>query len=377
MQPGRDDGMFVRTVNDGYVTTDGAVDALPSAQTLDDSTWGAMISAPAGLIAHDVDNDTLVLNPQTETPSTLVSSVGASVAFLEHQGFVFWTDGAVLGSITAAGAVRPCTLPASTAPTVGTTTGTMPAGDYLVGFEWVDAAGMVSACVSISKYTLAAVGGLSLTLPTAATDATKARVYCSKRNGSQLRLVGDFTLPATPTVTTEPTSEVAMQTLGLSPLPPGAGLTSRGGFLLSWSSDVLWHSRGDFTALCNPQIDYHQFPGTILGAVGVEEGVWVATSVGMYWLGGRDLMTATVFQAKDRRTYAKGGWLMPPQLSGVESIWPAALFISDDGLVWGSSDGRLVAPSELTQKWDVEGKTASVDIWEYDSQKLIVVGGID
>ena len=85
MQPGREDGMFVRTVNDGYVTTDGAVEALPDAQTLDDGTWGAMISAPAGLIAHDKDNDTLVLNPQTETPSTLVSSVGASVAFLEHQ----------------------------------------------------------------------------------------------------------------------------------------------------------------------------------------------------------------------------------------------------------------------------------------------------
>lgn len=372
----RDGRMYVRVLEGGYVTDDEKVVALPSAQAAaTGAQWGNGISAPCGLVMHDKGAGALVLDPQTESPTTLVSGLAnADVAFVEHQGFVWWTDGTSIGRIDASGTPRPGTIQPTSAPSVATTGGTMPAGDYLVGYTWIDSSGMKGPCAALTKIELVATGGFSVSVAAFPADAASARVYCSAANGSEPRLVGTYEVSAFPlTITTEPTSKTVLRTLGLSPLPPGGGLTTRGGFLLSWSGTELSHSRGDFTALTNLDIDYHQFPSTILGAVGVEEGVWVVTEDGLYWLRGRDLGQAAIQRNQDQRVYAKGGWLLPPQYAGIETSWPAAVFVSDEGPVYCSSDGRVSAPLASTQKWDVAGKTASLALWEQGGTKLVAI----
>jgi hypothetical protein len=262
------------------------------------------------------------------------------MALHEHQGFVWWSDGVTLGRIAPDGTARPGTLPETAAPTVTITTGSLPQGDYLVAVTWVDAYGMESACGALTQVTLNATGGLQVAVGAVPADAAVVRLYCSQANGQQARLIGDYAPGAWPvTITTTPTSKAVLRTAGVSPLPAGAGLTSRGGFLLTWIDNVLFHSYGDFTALCDPSQHLHQFPGTILGAVGVEQGVWVATSNGLYWLAGKDLTQAGVSHRLDTRTYASGGALLPPEMSGLETGWPVAMFASDEGPVFGTADG--------------------------------------
>jgi hypothetical protein len=233
---------------------------------------------------------------------------------------------------------------------------------------------MESGCGALAKTTLDSAGGLEVTIAALPNDVTAVRLYCSQTNGMQARLVGDYAPGAWPvTISAVPTSKAVLHTAGLSPLPAGSGFTSRGGFLLTWIDDVLFHSRGDFTALCDLSRDFHQFPGTILGAVGVEQGVWVATTSGLYWLAGKDLNQASVSPRLDTRTYASGGTLVPPEISGLETTWPVAIFASDEGPVFGTADGQLVASYASTQRWDVSDKHMSAAVWEVEGNKQLAM----
>jgi hypothetical protein len=367
---------YALRIEGAAVTADLGLRSLPAATLVNDGiTPGAMLAAPAGLIVHDTAAQALLLDPHTETPSTLVSGLAdAPVSLHEHQGFVWWSDGVTLGRIAPDGTARPGTLPETAAPTVTATTGSLPQGDYLVAITWVDDYGMESACGALAQVTLEDTGGLQVAVGAVPAEAAAVRLYCSQANGQQARLVGDYALGAWPvTVSTVPTSKAVLRTAGLSLLPAGAGLTSRGGFLLAWIDDVLFHSRGDFTALCDLSRDLHQFPGAILGAVGVEQGVWVATSAGLYWLAGRDLTQAAVSARQDTRTYAAGAALVPPEMTGLETGWPCACFASDEGPVFGTADGQLVAPYADSQRWGVTNKHASIAVWEFAETKQLMV----
>jgi len=377
-QPPRseDAKMFLRECVNAYITDDNKIYALPGTQnTLKESGSGELYSCPAGLLLHDKNTHELILNPHTVNPTVVVSGLDdAPVVFHQHQGFTWWSDGETLGRIGADGASRPGTLPETVAPNVTEVAGSLPPGTYLVAYTWVDATGMESACSALAEVMLNASGGLEVGVDSLPADVVAARLYCSSANGDQARLVGTYTTEHWPvSITEEPSAQTVLQTAGLLPLPVGSGITSRGGFLLTWLDDLLFHSRGDATALCDLTRDVHQFPGEITGAVGVEQGVWVATTNGLYWMEGRDLTQSHVSARQDTRAYASGGVLIPPEVTGIETGWPCACFVSDEGPVFGTADGQIVVPYASSQRWDIVDKQVDIAVWEFSETKQIMV----
>jgi hypothetical protein len=189
-------------------------------------------------------------------------------------------------------------------------------------------------------------------------------------------LVGEYFPSELPVqIATKPVSSIVARTVGLSPLPPGRGLTTRGGFIVSWDADLLAVCHPEFSHLHDPTRLLTQLPAPILGAVGVEGGVWVATEAGMFWVAGADLTKATITDHADARVYARGGVRLPADSLPLKLGLPFACFASTEGLVVGTAEGQLLAPMAESQRWDVAGKQVSIVLWDHNGETFIVVAG--
>jgi hypothetical protein len=381
----RDGRMFVDVLEGGYVTDDGKVAALPSTRAAaTGSGWAAGASCAAGLVVHDKAAGVLLLNPQSVSPTTLVSGLdtSADAVMQEHQGLLYWWCGDARGRITSAGANLPWALPQAATPAVSVIAGTMPAGAYLVTLTWVDSVGAESSAAASAAVTLAAPGGLRITPVSPPSTATQVRVYVSIPNGQKPTWVGDYPVLSFPLdVTTAPSAtslyaEIWPETLGLSPMPTGTGMTTRGGFLVVYEGANVWFSYGTWAHLCDTRRNLIQFPEAVTGCVGVDGGLWVTTARSAYWVNGADLNTASVQEVTSRRRYAAGGKRISPEYSLVPSPRPVAMFVSDEGPVIGTADGQLTAPLANTQKWDVVGNRAEIEMVEIDGTKTLWVGVI-
>jgi hypothetical protein len=381
MQPG-ENGMYVRKVENGYITDDGAIVALPSTQTLAAGTWSAKVSTPAGLVVHNKDAGTLVLDPHTGSPTTLVSGLATDqdAVLQEHQGLLYWWCGDDRGRITQGGVNLPWALPQAPAPTVSAIAGTMPAATYLVTVVWVDSAGAVSGCAPSASVTLASPGGLRITPISVPAEATQVRVFISPPNGEFPTWVEDRAVGGTwpMEVTTAPDpmglyADIIPDTMSLSPLPIGDGMTTRGGFLVVWSGSTIWFGSGEWSHLHNPARHLFVLPEPIQGCVGVDGGLWVTTARRAFWIDGADLVKARITPVSTPRKYAAGGTLFPAEFSGLQTGRDAAAFVSDEGPVFGTADGQLVAPMRETQLWDVDGKAGRLVPFEYNGDKLYAV----
>jgi hypothetical protein len=310
-------------------------------------------------------------------PAVLVTGLSTTpAAWCVHQGILRWTDGVKSGYITADGYPF-AELSQALSPIVTTPAGTLPAGRYLISVVRVDANGLQSGCAASTVVTLADGTHSLLVFPGVIPAGCTVRLWCSRANEPLPVLIGDYAASAFPVAITEaPTSSVVLRTVGLYPLPPGNGMTTRGGFLATWSGTLLSFSAGDWTHLHDPTRHFIAFPAAILGAVGVEGGIWVTTEGGIYWIAGADLTKATLSDRIDSRAYAAGGARLPSELTGLKTEFPVAVFASTEGLVYGAANGQLVAPMRESQRWDVAGKRASFAAWEFLGDKFIVVGGI-
>jgi len=83
-------------------------------------------------------------------------------------------------------------------------------------------------------------------------------------------------------------------------------------------------------------------------------------------------MQATVAKIAQRRSYAAGGKRIPADYAGLDTARDVAAFASDEGPVYGTADGQLVAPLAPTQKWDVAGKASNVELVEIGNHRLAV-----
>lgn len=370
---------YLRSIVDLLVASDGALTTRPGA---------ALLAALAGVKSFYnfagslyIHQGTVIKRRVLATGVTTTAATGISITqptvWCEHQGMLRWTDGTASGRFTADGALI-LVLPQAPAPALTTASGALPTGKYLVSVTWLDAVGAQSGCAESATIDLNGTQSIVVTPGAFPIGAVSARLWCSRANEAGPVLVGDYIEGQYPvTISATPTGSIQLRTQGLYPLPPGSGLTVRGGFLLSWSGSTLAFSAGDWTNLYDPRVHAFSFPATILGAAGVNGGVWVSTPAGMYWIAGADLTKASVTGPHDNRVYAAGAALLPPALTGIQSSDPVAVFASDVGLVFGTSDGALSAPMYESQRWSVSGKTASFAVWEYGGEKFIVVGGIE
>lgn len=152
-------------------------------------------------------------------------------------------------------------------------------------------------------------------------------------------------------------------------------MTTRGPFLLVWADNLLAFSAGDWSHLYDPARHLFVLPAPILGAVGLDTGVWVVTQRGVFFIDGADLTAAGLSPRVGPRAYAAGGARVPPDYAGVESARDVAAFASDEGLVFGTADGVLLAPAahRQTQAWDVAGKTADIRPCVVRGQRTLAV----
>jgi hypothetical protein len=163
-------------------------------------------------------------------------------------------------------------------------------------------------------------------------------------------------------------------TIGLDAMPIGSGMTTRGGYLVVWSGNLIWFSDPDNAHLTDLEMNVIQLPDAVLGCVGVDGGLWAVTARSAYWVGSPNLMQAPVAYRQSTRRYAAGGTRFPAEYTGLQTSSDVAAFVSSDGPVFGTADGQLNAPLAPSQLWDVAGKTAEVVPVEQNGTKIYAVG---
>jgi hypothetical protein len=372
--------MHVVELNGGYVTDDRRIKIFPSTEIIATGTsWGAQISIDAGLLVHDRGAGKIILSPG-DYQDVLVDGLGdAPMAWINHQGLVYWACDDVRGRITQDGVNLPWALPQAPTPAVTATTGIMPAGRYLVSVTWLDSTNTESGCEPSTEAVLSSTGGLRISIDTPPLEVYKVRIYVSPPNGQHPALVAEVDAAAFPYNVTVAHTEtgtkslIPLRTQGLIPMPAGSGFTTRGGFLLTWADNVLWFSAGQWAHLCDASRNLFVFPANVQYAVGLDTGVWVITTRGAYWIEGADLLQARIVPVTARRTYATGGARISAlDAFGMQASQDVAVFASSEGPVVGTADGQLVAPLKDSQSWDVSDKVAQIALIEYNGTRLMV-----
>jgi hypothetical protein len=384
MQPS-ENGMFVRSVLNGILEDDGRIKAAPGTQTAATGTnWAASISTPAGLLVHDAGTGMLLLDPQSDDPTIVVTGlpINAQVVFARHQGYVYWLCGGFSGRIDSASTNHDWPLPQATTPVVEPAAGTLPAGKYLVSTTWVDASGAESGCSASTFVQLASSAGFRVRISDVPDSVVLVRLYMSQPNEPELHLVSEISPSLYPLLVSSlpAKSGIVLEMASLGAFPIGEGLTTCGGYLVTWTDYVVWYSFGSYAHVCDLRNSGFAFPEPVTGVVGVDGGLWVVTAGGIYWIAGKDLGSATVTDRLDSRAYASGGQRLPADVTDrlllsrrLSSGLPGALFISNEGPVVGTAAGQLVALADDTQLWDVAGKRMSAAHTTFDGTRITAI----
>jgi len=145
---------------------------------------------------------------------------------------------------------------------------------------------------------------------------------------------------------------------------PADGIFSYMGYLFLYVDNVLYRNNGLSPHLFYPRQYVRVYPEPILGGVGLEGGFWVVTAWGTWFVSGdrpenwRDIK-------KDTRKYAKGGIAVSGRLfPSLQVDALIALFVSEDGLMAGLPDGRMVALTQDRLPLDVTDKRADIVVRE-------------
>lgn len=244
------------------------------------------------------------------------------------------------------------------------TTGTLRAGTYLVTSTLRsgllnDPAAQESGALSPVEVELAAAGGFVLTQPVEDPRATHVAFYISACNGSEPML---STVVAV--TTDQDTGErraaltvIADAQVGRSRVPlmtlgarcPPVGITALGSlqaFMLAAVGNALYVSRPGQPWLWDLGTAIQMFPAPITTIVGLQDGAWVGTEKGLYWLGG-DAPQHWSRRLVDPAPVIPDGTLVPgaaiPRLQTEAMI---ALFATRTGFVAGLPGGQI---AHLTQ----------------------------
>ena len=230
----------------------------------------------------------VTLPSYSETLVKILTS-NAPMSYVEYNGDTYYSNGTDSGRIAASGTVYPWALPTPDAPACSTVAGSLFKGAYQVAVSYVNTTtgeeGGVSAATS---YTLAADGGIRVTLPAATTGATHVNVYVSTVNGGIPLLHSTVAIgTATVDLTTDATGREANQRYE-APLPAGTRLFVFNGRLCSVKGKDLFYSLPYKPGYYLPVENRITFGADISIAIGNQAGVYVAADK-TYFLAGQDL----------------------------------------------------------------------------------------
>lgn len=294
------------------------------------------------------------------------------VELYEHNGITYWSDKTSVGRVLADGTATNHGLSAAPLPTLGTTTGTLTAGDYLVAGMPVDANGVAHGSRGAATVTVNGSQSITVNFSGLDSDATHVQIFCTQKDGEVLyysQTVAVGALPAT--ITTKPTSNV--QPFGLHHRGPPAweSAFSYRSRLMLIVGNAIFPSRAGYPHLFRLGSALEMRPTTVLCGAGLDGGFFTICEDGAYWTEG---IHAEEWQTVKRsnRKFAKGSLVVPGYvLPYLEISQDIALFVSEDGLTVGLPGGGIAPITLDRQRLDVENKRASISLFQTGSRRDI------
>jgi hypothetical protein len=330
-----------------------------------------------GLLLAQDGGSILLVDPDTKTSSVLVSGLDSDrrVSFHAHADQIYWTNGVTNGRITSAGVALNWGCAVAPTPTLGTTSGALRAGNYLVAATFVDASGIEHAAGKSAPITLDGTQAITVDLSSVDVNAASIKLYATNTDQSDLffvKSVSPDTLPAV--ITAVEQSEEPLRTQFLSPPLPADCLFDWRGQMLLAIGNALVPSMGVAAHLYELGLTVQTYPSDILAGAGVDDGFWVICTRGIFWTTARDgdPRNWTLVQ-RDNRLYAAGALVLDAtMLPALQTSGAIAVFVSEHGPVVGMPGGLLRPLTHGRFHLDVEGKRATFAVRQFTSVPQIL-----
>lgn len=279
-------GRFVRAAENVDLDSAGAFSLRPVESRIQP------VSAPHSLFKnHLVRSSALyqvTLPAYSETLAKVLASNNA-MSYAEFNGSTYFSNGTDSGRIATDGSVSPWAIATPSAPALVATGGSLPAGKYMVVVSYINNdTGEEGGMSARSAISLAATGGIRVSLPGASDGATHANIYVSEINGGLLfhkvkAVIGTLTYDiTTPGAGREATERYE------APLPAGTRIFFHNGRLCSVSGKTLYYGLAHRPGYYDPVAGRIPFTENITIAVPTQGGVYVAADK-TYFLQGADL----------------------------------------------------------------------------------------
>jgi len=342
-------------------------------QAMTDAHSLYMLTATEGYLVRGTAMYSVTLAPSYSEALFRVLASGAAVSWQEYGGKLYYTSATDYGKIVG-GTWYPMGMPTPAAPSCSAIAGALFAGDYQVSVSYTNATTEEEGGLSASsKVTLAAAGGLRITLPSSVPGASHANVYVSTVNGSIPMFVGSYVLgTASVDVAAEPTRLREGIFKDEEPLPNGTRLFLFNGQLCSISGKYLYYGIPYKPGYCLKTNKRVTFESDIGIAIGNQNGVYVSAGE-TYFMSGRQIGA----DMDVRIVLHYGG--VPGTEFVIENVVPDALIVGwfgSLGVIFADINGVVTEVMAATVKQAAPASGISVVVEEEneDYRKVVSCG---
>jgi hypothetical protein len=233
---------------------------------------------------YAVRNNTLVKVNSDYTFTPIRSNVYSPLTFQELDGKYYYVgkdlNGVIINDVDYSFGVRK-----AFSPLLSYSSGSMVGGDYQVAYTYVDALGRESGTSIASKITIPDNSSIQFSIPlNSDPNIVKINVYCSNLNGTVLYYNQSSSLNTTVTIGSTGNQSSPLRTFNLDSAPYGSNITFRSGRMYIAQDNILWFSEPMLYEYYNLSNNYIEFSSEILEVLPVEDGMWICTNDGVYYM---------------------------------------------------------------------------------------------
>lgn len=353
----------------------------------------SLFAADHALIAN-TDGDLVAYARAPDGALALASTVRADigsryVSAAQFNEDVYWSNEVEFRRIADDLTDHPGAIATPTPPTVAaSSTGGLPAGEYLLSLTWRAADGRESGACNPTVITLTAGQGILLTnLPTAPEDATTLLVWLSPSNPDPdtivLYLVRELPAGASGLAIGQHTPGRALTTLWHIPMPPGQFVRAFNGRVLVAAQNLLCWSPALRAGLMH-QDSALRFGEriTLLEPAGeglASPGVFVADHKRTYFLGGATPDTWTKRIVYPHPAVPGVSTVAPGTAFGLDTETPVVCWLASNGVFClGTPDGAVTPLTEKRLALPVGAERGTATFREFDGLRQILatfIGG--
>lgn len=287
--------------------------------------------------------------------TTLVTGISGRVSFFLAPGAnrIYWSTEREMGCIENL-VNRSWGMTVPSAPAVQVVPGSMPIGRYRFLVTHIGQDGQESGTGGGVDVVQSAVAGLQFTVPQSTNSYVKEKaVYLTYPDGTELFMVAILPNTTTSLTITTPTWGEKLESFLMTPPVPGQAIAAWKGRMLVMSGRTVAYS----PAYRMEVMDGDDFVdigarGTILAPV--EGGIFVATAYNTYFLEGSD---ADGLRLRHLATYGGVEGTLAydyssPGENGSGATFPAPVWMSTRGIVFGQPSGGLVNVTEPNYRFE-------------------------